>query len=463
MQSLMIVYFIFTQWSVPINLGIPGIQDMNPQTCREQLWRGGRTCLVWQAFVDNSWEIYSRFIYGNNWSDTIKISGSSGWEINPSVAYDTLRNCFWCAWQNNFSGIYQIYVSYSSGNSWTVPVRLTNDLSNNGSPSICVIGTNVWVVWRKSNNIYSCYYNGTSWSTPIPITNDVSVMNDNPKINNCHNNPFVVWVRDRDIYYSEYIGNSWRTPQAIAPHSANDTLPEIAVTPMFPDPYRRVWVLWQSNRDGNFEIYRTGRDSLDVFYRITSNNSNDITPNPLDYMLMIRESGPPLIGFSTDRNGNYDIYSLRHYWVGSYDTIPVDINPAEDILPVTTMVNGYPCYLWIFWQTNRNSDLDIYGSYITLFSDIQESGSKQRNCILKCIPNPATEKCYIKYSLNKTGRVNITMYDIKGGLVKEIQDEIKRPGTHYVKVNISSLSKGVYFIKLRTEESFTIEKVVVVR
>ncbi len=37
MKLSMIVYFILSQWSAPINFGIPGVEDCNPQTCREQL------------------------------------------------------------------------------------------------------------------------------------------------------------------------------------------------------------------------------------------------------------------------------------------------------------------------------------------------------------------------------------------------------------------------------------------
>ncbi|MEO0095698.1 MAG: T9SS type A sorting domain-containing protein [candidate division WOR-3 bacterium] len=463
MQSLMTVYFIFAQWSAPVNLGIPGVEDRNPQTCREQLWESP-TCLVWQAYIGGNWEIFSRVISGY-WSDTLRIPAGSGANINPTVAYDTLRNLFWCAWQRYTDNNWEIFVSSKTiSGPWTTPIRLTNDTNTDVSPSIWVIGTNVWVVWRKANNIYSCYYNGTTWSAPMPVTNDATtIMNDNPKISSRHNHPFVVWVRDRDIYYSEYINNTWTTPQAIAPHTANDTLPDIAVTPQWLYPDSKVWVFWQSNRDGNYEIYRTGCDSMNVFYRITNNNANDITPNPLDFTVFVRFSTPRLCGFSTDRNGNYDIYSLFFDYWGGCDTIPVDINPAQDVLPVTTMVNGYPCYLWIFWQTDRISDLDIYGSYITIFSDIHESGAKPQNSILKCIPNPATDKCYIRYSLNKTGRVKLTMYDIKGRLVQEMHNEIKSPGTYYEKVDITSLNNGVYFIKLRTEESFTIEKVVVLK
>ncbi|MEO0136444.1 MAG: T9SS type A sorting domain-containing protein [candidate division WOR-3 bacterium] len=463
MKLSMIVYFILSQWSAPINFGIPGVEDCNPQTCREQLWEG-RTCLVWQAFTGGGgWEIYSRFI-GYNWSDTVCVSNSSYWDINPSVAYDTLRNCFWCVWQNNFSGInYQIHVSYSLGNSWTPPARLTNDLYNNTSPSVCVVGTNVWVVWKKANNIYSCYYDGTSWSAPIPVTNDASVINYDPKISNRHNHPFVVWVREGDIYYSEYINNAWTTPQAIAPHPAEDIMPEIAVTPQWPDPYRRVWVVWQSNRDGNYELYRTGCDSLNVFYRITNNTSNDIDPNPLDYMLTVRESGPPLIGFSSDRNGTYDIYSLRRYWTGGYDTIPVDINPAEDILPVTTMVNDYPSYLWIFWETNRNGDQDIYGSYITLYSGIDGIRTTLQNHHLRCIPNPLTDRCFIQYRLEKNSRINLSLYNHQGALVQKIYQGLEKPGTHYVATNFDSHCNGIYFIVLKTEEVSVVEKVIILK
>jgi len=466
MHLLIVAGFLITQWSGPVNLGITGIDDMNPQTCRAQLWESP-TCLVWQANIGGDWEIFSRIVHGN-WSDTSRIPTGPGADIYPCVAYDTLRTRFWCAWQRYVDNNYEIYVSFrTSYGSWTTPIRLTNDTNIDASPSICIIGNNVWIAWRKNNNIYSCYYNGTSWSSPIPVTNDpIQVMNDNPKINNRHNNPFVVWVRNRDIYYSEHINNTWQTPQAIAPHSANDTLPEIAkeAHPYAPTDFK-VWVFWQSNRDGNFEIYRTGYDSMNVFYRVTNNNSNDITPNPLDFVLPIRQFTqiPSLVAFSTDRNGTYDIYSLRNYWTGSYDTIPVDINPAQDISPVTTMVMGYPNFLWVFWETNRNGDWDIYGSYILSYGNVEESFTYQGDNLIRCLPNPVINICQIRYNLTAQERVKLAVYAVNGELVREIADEIQSPGDHYIKIKTDFFNNGVYFIKLETEKYSAVEKLVVVK
>ncbi|MCX7995944.1 MAG: T9SS type A sorting domain-containing protein [candidate division WOR-3 bacterium] len=462
MHPLMTVLFFFTQWSAPVNLGIPGVEDRNPQTCREQLWESP-TCLVWQSFIGGNWEIFSRVI-SSYWTDTVRIPAGAGADINPAVAYDTLRNRFWCTWQGYTDNNWEIFVSSKTVYGlWTAPLRLTNDTNADASPSICVIGTNVWIVWRKDNNIYSCFYNGTSWSAPIPVTNDPTIMNDNPRINNRHNNPFIVWVRNRDIYYSEYIGNTWTVPQAIASHPANDTMPEIAVTPQYPDPYRRVWVLWQSNRDGNYEIYRTGYDSMNVFYRLTNNSSNDLTPNPLDYEVLVRYVTPNLCGFSTDRNGTYDIYSLFFNFWGGCDTVPVDINPAQDILPVTTMVNGHPSFLWIFWNTDRNGDWDIYGSYTTISSGIQESTYKQKVIDLACLPNPASGRCFFTFSLKKSGNFNLTIYNATGELVKRIDSEIKNPGKNCAEIGVDFLSNGVYFLKLETDESVIVEKLIVMK
>ncbi len=462
MHSSLIV-LIFFQWSYPINLGIPGVDDMNPQTCRE--WDILSACLVWQAYIGDDWEIFSRIINGT-WTDTMRIAAGAGADINPSVAFDPVRSCFWCAWQKYTDTNWEIYVSSRAGyGAWTIPLRLTNNTINDASPSVCVVGNNVWIVWQRGNNIYSCYYNGTSWSSPIPITNDASsIMNDNPKVCRRNNHPFVVWTRDRDIYYSEYINNTWQIPQVIAPHSANDTLPEFAFID-YNDPYwPGVWVFWQSNRDGNYEIYRTGFDSMNVFYRVTYNNADDITPNPLCFFIVVREVVPPLVGFSTDRNGNFDIYSLMAIGMTGYDTIPVDINPAQDILPVTTYVNGWPCYLWIFWQTNRNTDWDIYGSFEDIYSDINEYNIANRGeNKFRCFPSLVTSDCYVEYRITTQERVKLLIYDANGRMIKKVINGIQKSGNHYTRVRADNLNNGVYFIKLDTERYSAVEKIVVVK
>jgi len=473
---LFLVNILFAYWSSPENLGIASVDDINPQSCRMQiLFYASQTCLVWQTDLNGNWDIFSRF-GAYTWSDTFRITTNIASDINPSVAYDNARNCFWCVWQNNNAGNWDIYVSQGNISSgWSAPFQLTVDVLDDELASVYVNNDTVWVIWQDTLNILSTCYDGT-WSAPIPVTNDSVISNIHPKINACHNHPFVVWERNGDIYYSEFLSGSWQTPQAITTDPYNDINPEISYANLYTEG---VWVVWQSDRDGNYEIYTTAYDTLSVHYRLTSNDSADITPSPLFYAIPIRQySAPPVTAFSTNRNGSYDIYTYFNYLC--YDTIPVDTTPSEDILPVMTGCDDV--YIWVLWQTDRNSDWDIYGSYIYYPGGIGESDNYyiKSKGNLTVSPNPFKQTTDIQMQDVRSMKQDFSLriYDVSGRIVKSFNlispaslREAGRAGVlplasimYWDGTDNSGfrLPAGVYFVRLENESEALTEKVVLV-
>lgn len=451
-------------WSPPQNLGISGADDMNPQTCR----RLEPACLVWQSNISGNWDIFSRFSHLGAWSDTFRITTDIGSDINPSVAKG---NAFWCVWQNNGAGNWDIYAAYGDTlNGWSTPYQISTDPAEEENPSVYVSSDTVWAVWQKtlveSVNIYVSFYDGSTWSSPIPLTIDSGgISNISPKINGHNTDPFVVWEREGDIYYTEYIDGVWQIPQSITADVHNDINPEIATTLGYD-----VCVVWQSDRDGNYEIYATDTDNFGIHYRLTFHDSVDATPSPLSYIEIgtTHRYGPSFTAFSTKRNGNYDIYS---YFSGNgSNIIPVDTCDAEDVLPTTTQSSNL--YLWVLWQTDRNTDLDIYGSYIDMGNAVEESNSYGIHSTnsLTIKPNPFRQITYIRY---RNEVISLKIYDATGRLINQLMlytsthaqwgganspvNQVSWDGTDQ---NGKRLSEGVYFVQLKTQSGINTQKVV---
>ncbi|KPJ71954.1 hypothetical protein AMJ52_08015 [candidate division TA06 bacterium DG_78] len=450
-------------WSPPIDLGIEGVNDINPQACRAQVLDDLWIVVVWESNLNGYDDIFSRFSNGSTWSDTFRISTDVFMDESPSVAYDPARDCFWCVWHYYGSGNDGIYVSQGSEiNGWSPPHQLTSDTLMEDLPSICVISDTVWVVWQRGlligdsvsfMNIYASYYDGTSWSTPYPLTNDSEVVNCRPKINIRYDHPLVVWQKIEsasNIYYTEYLNGSWQIPQPITDDTYFNANPEIASL----GQYSGIWIVWETNRDGNYEIYTTAFDTLNVQYRRTFNDSADITPSPLPFMAIGRQEGPPITAFSTNRNGNYDVYTLFSLGYPGDTLIQVDTSRADDVWPVMT---GSLMYLWVFWQTNRDGDWDIYGSYIFI-DRVQEDGKKTLwRSIPYISPNPTRASFTIH---SPTPLQDIEIYDVCGRLLKaESWSEVQRKR----EVSLVNVDPGVYFVKVITEGNEFIRKVVVAR
>ncbi|NOR17426.1 T9SS type A sorting domain-containing protein [candidate division WOR-3 bacterium] len=480
MKKIFVIVFLinisFAWWSSPVNLGISGADDINPQTCRVQLIFYPQTSLVWQTNLSGNWDVFSRFSYGGTWNDTLRITTDIACDSCPSVAYDFTRDCFWCAWQNNSAGNWDIYVSQSNIDAWSTPYQLTTSSADDELPSVYVNLDTVWLVWQRavtdSVNIYSAYYDGTTWATPSPITDDANINNIRPKINGRYDHPFLVWQREDDIYYSEFLSGVWQSPQPITTDPGNDCNPELAniCEPAWPPYTYGVWVVWQSDRDGNYEIYTTAYDTLDVHYRLTFNDSVDITPNPLFYMALVEQSMPAVTAFSTNRDGDYDIYTYFDYWY--IDTlIPVDTTNSEDILPVMT---GGDVYIWVLWQTNRNTDWDIYGSSIFV-GGVEESNAYDTKTVAKLTinPNPFKQITEIRYQIGIDSRqksvVSMNIYDVTGRLVKNFSRltlDAQRPTFLFwdgTDIHGQSLPQGIYFVQLKNKTETLTEKVVLTR
>lgn len=67
-------------------------------------------------------------------------------------------------------------------------------------------------------------------------------------------------------------------------------------------------------------------------------------------------------------------------------------------------------------------------------------------------PNPFNPSTVINYQLPKAGDVNITVYDLSGKEVKSLVNGKQEAGFYSVNLNASSLSSGVYFYTIRTND-----------
>lgn len=327
-------------------------------------------------------------------------------------------------------------------------------------------------------DVYSCFYDGTQWSSLIPLTDDSTLINFRPKINSRYNHPIVVWERgvefsQHDIYYSEYLSGAWQFPQPITTDPGHDCNPEIT-SGIDPNDTYGSWVVWQSDRDGNHELYSTGYDTFNVCHRLTFCDSADIVPNPLFFLAVIQDNGPTCTAFSTNRNGNADIYTHFAYWGGADTVVPVDTDPADDIMSVMT---GGNMYIWVLWQSDRNGEWDIYGSNMFV-GGVEESNACDFKAAanLTIDPNPFREITTIKFQVPSTKsqtninfQISLKIYDVSGKLVRSFNlasDFLSLASTFFwngTDINGKRLPQGVYFVRLENQSEALTEKVVLIK
>lgn len=97
-------------------------------------------------------------------------------------------------------------------------------------------------------------------------------------------------------------------------------------------------------------------------------------------------------------------------------------------------------------------------SGITDQTFIPETSSLYQN-----YPNPFNPSTTIKFYNNKNGNVKLTVYNMKGAVVKELLNETLESGFHNIDFNASMLNSGVYYYALEAGNKKIMKKMLLVK
>ncbi|MBR9975092.1 MAG: T9SS type A sorting domain-containing protein, partial [Bacteroidetes bacterium] len=78
-------------------------------------------------------------------------------------------------------------------------------------------------------------------------------------------------------------------------------------------------------------------------------------------------------------------------------------------------------------------------------------------------PNPFNPSTTIRFSITKRGEVSLKIYDLLGGEVATIHQNVLDAGEHTVQFDASALRSGVYVYRLITEGQTLSRRMVVLK
>jgi len=78
-------------------------------------------------------------------------------------------------------------------------------------------------------------------------------------------------------------------------------------------------------------------------------------------------------------------------------------------------------------------------------------------------PNPVSTDATFSFSLKSPSNVEISIYNIKGQKVETITSGSMNAGDHNIEWNNDKLSNGIYFYKIKTENSTITNKLVIMK
>ncbi|MBM4028228.1 MAG: hypothetical protein FJ280_22970, partial [Planctomycetes bacterium] len=160
-----------------------------------------------------------------------------------------------------------------------------------------------------------------------------------------------IYIAKRDCQTQQ-----WGSPVVLTSLGSDQCRPTMAV-----DAGDRLYVAWQDNRRGNWDILlSTSPDGIQWqdALRVTDSNDNQINP-----VIAVDHAVPPraYLAWEDDSAGNQDIYlASSNTLFASKTTTQVTSQAADQTEPVLAVASGNTAYL--VWTDRRTGTADIYGA-----------------------------------------------------------------------------------------------------
>lgn len=105
----------------------------------------------------------------------------------------------------------------------------------------------------------------------------------------------------------------------------------------------------------------------------------------------------------------------------------------------------------------------VYNANSMPVSIEENSGNTLQFELSQNYPNPFNPVTQITYSLAKTEKVSLKVYDITGRLVSTLVNELKTAGSYTQSFDASGLSSGIYFYRLSSSEGIQTRKMTLIK
>ena len=102
-------------------------------------------------------------------------------------------------------------------------------------------------------------------------------------------------------------------------------------------------------------------------------------------------------------------------------------------------------------------------SYLTNVTSVHQKGPIDYQIKLANYPNPFNPETKIDYTILKSGKVKLEVFNIQGSLIKVLVDKTQNAGNYQVLFGGDNLPSGIYLYRLTTERSSITKKMVLIR
>jgi hypothetical protein len=309
-----------------------------------------------------------------------------------------------------------------------MPVNISSSLSHAGYPRLATTTgetLNVTFHSQKSASTYDVYYlcgSHGAWGEPTRITNDSNYCNYPDISLDTANAPVLVWQQNMQedfwppltrIRLARLRNGQWSEPISIGDTTESE-VPCICI-----DQQDRIHVTW--------ELLNRASEKYSVLYSSGRDSTWD-EPQSLMGSLATLTGAASMI--EVDQSG-----TLHAIWAGY---------PAD-------------------WSLYDPGDI-FYTKKVCVVSAATTSEDVPTIArLMQNYPNPFNGTTVIRYILHKGATVTLSVHDILGREIAILEGGHRGPGEHVITYQTSSISSGVYIVRLQAEQYVSTIRMVLVR
>ena len=352
--------------------------------------------IAFQTDRDGQWEIYKTDPDG---LDQIRLTDNPAADEAPAWSPDGQRIAF----QTNRDGNWEIYLMDEDGQNL---VRLTENAGMERNPTWSRDGK--WIAFESDRDgqfeLYKINLETLGQATPeiVRLTDNPGRDTDPVWMPYCE---YLFWQTDRDDNSEVYR----MSPEGTQAPTQRPVLNLSVVTDTQGQWFDAIdlacvrcaeRVVFQSERDGNWEIYTSKFDGSDI-KRLTTSTEADVQPW---WRYDARQ-----IAYASQRDGNWEIYTMEAD--GSHQTNVSQMPQGSDQAP------SWGCY-WIAFQTDRDGDWEIYKMDPTGAVQMrltQSAGADEW-------PSWSPDCQWIAFQSERDGNAEIYVMDANGGNVERLTE-----------------------------------------
>lgn len=212
--------------------------------------------------------------------------------------------------------------------------------------------------------------------------------------------------------------------------------------------YRALKFPWKTNLfvtkpdTLNFDMVSIG-DSLIKSLSVINNSNSEIQINGI-----------------LNRDSSYQVNTLLPIIIPAFDTSVIKITYKP------TVEGEHSENLYLQWNKPKeriSQVVHVIGKTDSISTNVKDDQNIFAYSLKQNYPNPFNPSTKINFTLQKSGRVILNIYDILGRKIRTLINKKMASGNHEIKFNAKSLPSGVYIYSLRTNDYFKAKKMILLR